>query len=117
MVDKTAVKTLEELKAEIRTLDSKLSLVAQKLKTMEQNQEVIGRTIVVHNEKLRELVEGGGEEGEKPSAGGANPELEKRIVELEKQARELKYVLENINPLEFVTIEQVKDLLAEKLKK
>ncbi len=114
---KTGIKTLEEMRAEIHTQDSKISLIAQKLKTLEQNQEVIGRTIVMHNEKLRGIEENGA--GAKASVAGAgvSGDAEKRVAELEKQVKELKYLLESVNPLEYATIEQVKELIEDKMKK
>ena len=46
-------KKLNDIVVDLHTLDSKISLIAQKIKMIEKNEEVIGRTIVMHNEKLR----------------------------------------------------------------
>ncbi|MFA6048581.1 MAG: hypothetical protein WC792_01365 [Candidatus Micrarchaeia archaeon] len=123
MADKVSPQAIDELKMEIHTLDSKISLIAQKIKMIEKNEEVIGRTIVLHNDKLRKLEEGGA--GASAGAGGADlGDLKKSVSDLQAlvekcatkdELRELKYVLDTINPLDYATISQVKELLDERL--
>ncbi|MFH1751266.1 MAG: hypothetical protein ABH863_06300 [Candidatus Micrarchaeota archaeon] len=114
-------KVFDSIRQDIHTLDSKISLVAQKLRTIEQNEEIIGRTIVAHNEKLRELDEKGSSNSgiSSEAAGGAAnsadiSKLKKEIEDLRKEVGELRYVLNSINPLDFATLDQVKELLSEK---
>ncbi len=115
----TPQKLFESVRQDIHTLDSKISLIAQKLKTIEQNEEIIGRTIVAHNQKLKEMEEKGGaapptsgSEASLPSKDSAD--LKKQVEELRKEVTEMRYVLNSINPLEFATLDQVKNLLKEK---
>ncbi len=111
-------KVFESMRQDIHTLDSKISLIAQKLRQIEQNEEVIGRTIVAHNEKLKEYDEKGAESGEAKVAGGADlqrvDDLKKQVDDLRKEVSEMRYVLNSINPLEFATLDQVKELVKEK---
>ncbi|MBI5224998.1 hypothetical protein HY989_03940 [Candidatus Micrarchaeota archaeon] len=112
-------KVFDSIRQDIHTLDSKISLIAQKLRTIEQNEEIIGRTIVTHNEKLSEL----DEKSDAPSAvnvaaNSANTKdydsLKKQIEEIRKDVSEMRYVLNSINPLEYATLDQVKDLLKDR---
>ncbi|MEK6954013.1 MAG: hypothetical protein AABX01_03330 [Candidatus Micrarchaeota archaeon] len=114
-------KVFDSVRQDIHTLDSKISLIAQKLRTIEQNEEIIGRTIVAHNEKIKELDEmatGGGGGEREIAVGSANTAdisaLKKDIEDLRKDVSEMRYVLNSINPLEYATLDQVKDLLKEK---
>lgn len=116
---------IDAVKGDVKTLDAKIGLVAERIRMIEKNQEVVGRTLVSLNEKLKKIGEGGGGGGR----GVGSEELGdmKKIVEkLEKDAatkaelNELRYILDTINPLEYASIDQVKELVdetAEKLRK
>lgn len=131
---KTPEMMLRDLGLSMHTLDSKVELLKQQLNTLESNQEVIGRTIVLHNTRLQEMerkiagLAGG------PAAGAAPPEeieaLRKEIALLKESAEmmsktavskedfeRIQYIVESINPLEYVTLSQIDKLLDEKLKK
>ena len=120
-----SAKDLEDLRNDVRTLDSKLSLLQQKFSTIEKNEEVLGRTLVAHNERLNGLEnEVGKGKGQTNEAGGPTEgvtelqqqfeALRKEFSEMRKDVQEMKYVLNSINPLDFVTVDQVKELLAQK---
>lgn len=115
----------DSVRQDIHTLDSKISLIAQKLRTIEQNEEIIGRTIVAHNEKLKELEEKGGAAGGSGSGSGSPAtttiinssdfdDIRKQLSDMRKEVSEMRYILNSINPLEFATLDQVKELLKEK---
>jgi chromosome segregation ATPase len=114
-------KVFDSIRQDIHTLDSKISLIAQKLKTIEQNEEIIGRTIVGHNEKLRELDE---KASAPPAAssgefqGGTSTkdleDLKRQVEDLRKELGEMRYVINSINPLDYATLDQVRELLNEK---
>lgn len=119
-------KPVSSIQQDIHTLDSKISLIAQKLRTIEQNEDIIGRTIVAHNNKLKEMEEKLANLGNMPSSESAQSiegsaantqdllDLKRQIEDLRKEVSEMRYVLNSINPLEFATLDQVKDLLNEK---
>ena len=106
----------DSLKNDLRSLDSKINLVVQRIQGVEKNQEILGRTTVALNDRLKKAETGGS-----PGAGRidadqetAIAELKKQLEELTGQVRELKYVLDTINPLEYATLDQVKELIADK---
>lgn len=101
---------IETLNSELQTLDSKLNLIAQKLKTMEKNEEIMGRTLITLNEKLEKTSREGG-------ASAKASGVDESKFATKQEVRELRALLENINPLEFATIDQVKELLDDYLKK
>jgi len=129
----TPQKKYDDMKAEIQMLDSKISLIAQKIRMIEKNEDIIGRTIVVHNDKLHKLESS----GPAPLAGSPAPAqgessaglaaevdaLKKQVAELREQAAtksevsELHYTLDTINPLDFVTLKQARKLIAEEFDK
>jgi len=116
---------IDAVKGDVKTLDAKLGLVAERIRMIEKNQEVVGRTLVALNEKIRKVGEGGGGGGR--GAGSEEVEdLKKAVDRLAEQAatkkelNELRYILDTINPLEYASIDQVKELVdetAEKLRK
>lgn len=103
--------TLENLNSELQTLDSKLNLIAQKIKTMEKNEEIMGRTLITLNEKLEKTAREGGAGPAKSSV------VDESKFATKQELRELKALLDTINPLEFATIDQVKELLDDYFKK
>lgn len=110
-------KSIEALKADVATIESKIGLIAQKIKTIETNQEILGQTVVAQNEKIKALeARGGSGATVTPVVGGneGTAGLKEEIEDLRKQIQEMRYVLNSINPLEFVTVDQVREMLKEK---
>ncbi len=116
----------EDIRTTIRTMDSKINLVVERLKTLESNQEIAGRTLLA----LKDQVKRPAPTADKPVSIVASApavdlgpltadvkKLKSDIKELSSTVEELKYVLDQINPLNYATVDQVKDLLDEKLKK
>ncbi len=112
---------------DIRALNSSILLITQKIKYIVRNEKILGRNLIVLNKKIKNLEERINSPREEQS-GGANSEdveqLKKKIELLEAQIselqtnnvtkadlKELKYVIDTINPLEFTTISQVKDMI------
>lgn len=110
------IKELDELRTEMRTLDSKINLLAGKLNTLEKNQEITGRTLLSLRDQVRESGGSTKDAGANASSGELD-ELKAEVAELAQKVEEMKYVLDSINPLSYATIDQVKELLEEKLKK
>ncbi len=103
----------ERIFSELRTLDAKIEVLAQKIKTIEKNEEVLGRTLLSVSQKLKKL-EAGGFAGGVGAKGSSAEELDRKFA-LKSELAELRYVIDAINPLEYATISQVRDLLDEKL--
>ena len=119
--------------ATIHMLDSKLRLLAQRIKVIENNVQVIARTIVNHNKQIKELerkIEEGGPGINKeeilreiresiPSGGVDTSRLEEEIsslrdeiARLKSRVSELEYVVKTINTMDLVTLDQLKEALA-----
>jgi len=123
------------LQGDIRSLNSSILIITQKMKYIVRNEKILGRNLIVLNRKLRALEErfSGGLPGQ-PGSQELPADLALRLEEMgqklaEMQAQlqqlgesaaskeelhEMHYVIDSINPLEFVTIDQAKDLLAGK---
>lgn len=97
--------SLEAINAELQTLDSKINLIAQKIKIMERNEEIMGRTLITLNDRVEKL--------SKENSGGAarSAAVDESKFVTKQELNELKAILNDINPLEFATIDQVKELL------
>ena len=118
----------EDIRNQLRTQDSKINLVGERLKTLESNQEIAGRTLLALKDQVKR---GSTAATDRPSASSvpSGPvvdlgpletdvkALQADLKELKMVVEELKYVLDSINPLEYATVGQVKELLDEKLKK
>jgi vacuolar-type H+-ATPase subunit I/STV1 len=117
---------------DIRALNSSILLITQKIKYVVRNEKILGRNLIVLNKKLKKLEEkvvspraseGNGADSEEVEdlrkkmdlLDAQLADLQQRMVSKE-DLKELKYIIDSINPLEFTTIKQVKDLI-EKSKK
>lgn len=97
----------------IQALESKIDLIVQELKNMKKNEEVIGRTLIAQNQKIKKLEEKISE----GTGGNANTEeLEEKFAE-KKDLLELKYVIETINPMEFARLDQVQEFVKDEVQR
>jgi len=120
------------IREDIRALNSSILLITQKIKYLVRNEKILGRNLVVLNKKIRTLEEKIVSMPTSTSSGGAStPEvdlLKQKIIMLEAQVedlitraalkeelKELKYIINSINPLEFATLTQVRELIDRKM--
>lgn len=137
---------MQNLILELQALDSKMRVVAQRMKIIEKNEQIIGKTLISHNKKLKELEDAMG--GGAPRTIGEQPDMEQvrslvdefkktsidvkntieslrkevkksweTIDKIKEELTEMKYVLDTINPAAYVTVEQVKEIIDEKMKR
>ncbi len=127
---------LNQLREDVKALNSAISIVSQKMRHVTRNEKILGRNLIVLNKKIKEFSERG---------SGAVPEgMDTQMKEFSLQLREvsaqidelraeinhlkessvsseklaeIKYVVDSINPSEMATIEQVKEMIDERLKK
>lgn len=122
---------------DIKALDSNVRLIAQQLKLIKRNERILARNLLALSKKLNTLRE---------ELGSGSSVDESKIQELQDQIlhmredlmkiqedvdylkrqlqktltsediAELKYIVETINPLEFVTYKQVGELVEKKLR-
>jgi len=116
---------------DIRALQSSLLVLRQKIKYLVHNEKILGRNILILNKKIAASNSSDNKEG-----FASNETLEKIMSKLEalegrmkgiesniemfskrfakaEDLKEMKYVIDNINPLEYTTIEQVKKIIQE----
>ncbi len=127
---------------DIKALNSSVQIIAQKMKYLVRNEKILGRNLIVLNKKLKALEKrpsspsaGTGISAPEmnevkdelaavseklSSLGHEISETKKRLNRFEESYAkketldELKYVIDAINPLEFVTLSQLEDALGKK---
>ena len=132
---------VQDMYAEIRALDSKVRVIAQRMMVIEKNEQIIGKTLITHNKNIKKLTDRGMTDSGNPDASKAISDESikevkrtaeemrelfssfeqritdntERISELEAKLDEIKYTLDNINPVEYVKIDQLKEYIDERL--
>ncbi len=119
---------------DIKALQSSILVLRQKIKYLVHNEKILGRNILVLNKKIASANFSGNGDSEI-----SNEKIEKILNTLEnldsrikgiestlemfskryaraEDLKEMKYVIDNINPLEYTTIEQVKKIIKEESK-
>lgn len=137
--------------ASFASLDAKIRLIAQQLKILENNEQVISRTLVGYGKKIKDLetaqaagasaldlgklkeslkeeLKAGlaagpasGEVGppldETPRSSAQLTDLRAQLDEVVKELKELRYIVDSINPLEYVTLDQLNEAIDRKNQK
>jgi hypothetical protein len=126
-VKKRTVVSTSGVRGDIKALNSSLLLMTQKIKYVVRNEKILGRNLIVLNKKLKSLDEKINNP-QKVAGGEVNSEeinelkqklelLSAQVLDIEQkmvtkeELKELKYIIDSINPLEFVTLSQVKDMI------
>ena len=124
MATREGAEAVRSVIAEIHALSSKMQVVAQRMKIIEKNEQIIGKTLISHNRALKELERriGTGAAGSVMSAAegvssGDLETLKTDIATLQEEIKELKYVIEQINPVAYVTVDDVSEMIDEKIGK
>ena len=141
----------------MQALDAQLRLIAQRIKAMENNEQIIGQTLVSHKKKISEIekaaMEGGtgakvdsekiksdlraefqremasmgssaqlkvdDYPGGRPASKEGKAEMEalkRKVDSMEQSLSEIKYIVGSLNPMEYVTIEELNQLIEQKLR-
>jgi archaellum component FlaC len=133
--------TIEDIIRDIKALNSSVLLLSQKMNYLVRNEKILGRNFIILNKKLKELGHKKPVSLGSIASEGVSEELKDTLDELDERIKnnslmlneiksdlnkmnsvyakqedlkELKYIVEAINPLEFVTLGQVKEMLAGK---
>ncbi|MFA4907058.1 MAG: hypothetical protein WC602_02180 [archaeon] len=124
--------------SDIRALNSAILIISQKIEHLVRNEKILSRNIIVLNKRLKDLegAQSGGNPSEKSaqleqSLSAFSEKLEKQANQLSDLAsqfssleskfalkpelQEIKYIVQAINPLEFVTAKQVEEMIDKKL--
>lgn len=139
---KKLVQVIREMREDIRALNASVQLIAQKLKTISRNEKILARNILVLNKKIKEIQERPVERGGEVDQEAINKmredlflvrskveELSASIESLKKDVERIKaqmvtreefsrvkYLVETINPLEFVTYKDVSEIVEKKIR-
>jgi hypothetical protein len=133
---------IQNVMVQLSALDSRMRIVAQRMRVIENNEQIIGKTLITHNKKLKEIEAGTGVVTSSASSEDLTAlkavddqinksqsemssmfdSLRREVIEnkeqldkIRQEIMEMKYILENINPMAYVTVDQVSDLIDEKL--
>ncbi len=130
-----------QLQADIRALNSSVLILSQKMQYLVRNEKILGRNLIVLSKRIREIEANGTASASDPGAGSASGQqlkdialrvesLGQKLLETENElmdvkehyaknemVKEMKYVVDTINPMDFVTLKQFDELLDQKLKK
>ena len=131
-----------KINSDIRALNSSILILSQKLKYIVRNEKILGRNILVLNKKLRDSEMGGGRgsglsseelaslRNEIASLSNTVSKQSEAINEMQvavqqikdtfakaEDVQEMKYVVDTIKPLEFVTRKDVMQLVGEEHEK
>ncbi len=115
---------------DIKALQSSILVLRQKLKYLIHNEKILGRNILILNKKIASGTGGKGVSGASDAQvteiADKLKELDNRIKSMEstldlftkrfaraEDLKEMKYIIDNINPLEYTTVEQVKKMIKE----
>ena len=128
---------LTQLVEDMRALNSSIALISQKIKHIVRNEKILGRNLIVLNKKFKAMQEQKST-GEVPENLQEDLELvakklqenSQKIEDLQatldslkkdfvsaEELKELRYVIDSINPLEFATLDQVRQIVEEKIRK
>jgi len=132
-----ASEAFARVQEDMRAMNSSILIITQKMKYLVRNEKILGRNLIVLHKKLMGSEEriALGQFGPAAGPGGASTgiaaerveELSKKMIELQLQLqdlqqnsasrdelKEMRYVIDSINPLKFVTLQQAKELLGKK---
>jgi predicted RNase H-like nuclease (RuvC/YqgF family) len=114
---------------DVKALQSSILVLSEKIKYLVHNEKILSRNILVLNKKI--AAKGDGGSGANSATSEQFRELQAEIKELKtkikglestlemmsrryakaEDLKEMKYIIDNINPLEYTTVEQVKKLI------
>jgi len=121
------------INSDIKALNSSILVISQKIKYLVRNEKILGRNLLVLNKKVKTLQgkKGGSDidlSAIQPELAEINKKLSENteaIAQLQsdvdniaenyakaEEVAEIKYVIDSINPLEFVSIKDVNELIS-----
>ncbi|MEM4256761.1 MAG: hypothetical protein QXZ13_00245 [Candidatus Diapherotrites archaeon] len=134
-----SINIFSKINEDIKALNASMLIISQKINHLARNEKILGRNHIILSKKIRELQERPSQQtsevsetisAELASINKRLAEQLERIIKLEseleyikqnyakqEQVQEMKYVVDTINPLEFVTIKNVKEIVKEELHK
>jgi predicted nucleic acid-binding Zn-ribbon protein len=116
---------------DIKALQSSILVLSEKIKYLVHNEKILSRNILILNKKVAAKADSTGN-----SAGFNSEQMQQLLSEIKEikskirniesslemfskryakaeELKEMKYIIDNINPLEYTTVSQVKTLIKE----
>jgi len=116
---------------DIKALQSSILVLSEKIKYLVHNEKILSRNILILNKKVAAKADGANS-----GSGMSNEQMQELIKEIKEiktkiraiesnlemfskryakaeELKEMKYIVDNINPLEYTTVSQVKKLIKE----
>ncbi|MFH0970586.1 MAG: hypothetical protein V1776_03965 [Candidatus Diapherotrites archaeon] len=127
------------LNRDVKALNAAVMVMMQKIKLLVRNEKILGRNLIVLNKRVRDIQMQAGANGNQEMSDSVREtidelatgmravsqrlvELESKLDELSRQSakaedvKEIKYVVDTMNPLHFVTIEQANEMIGKNRK-
>lgn len=133
------INIFSKITEDIKALNASIQIISQKINHLARNEKILGRNHIILSKKIRELQEKPSQQttenseaimAELSSINKRLSEQLERLVKLESEVeyikqnfakqdevQEMKYLLDAINPLEFATIKNIKDIVKEEINK
>lgn len=128
---------LMQLREDIKAMNSAISILSQKMRHLTRNEKILGRNLIVLNKKIKEMAEQRESQELPESVQKKFEELKKELESTNKkieelnivianlsrkfvsseELKELRYIIDSINPLDLATLEQVKEIVKNALEK
>ncbi|MCD6434416.1 MAG: hypothetical protein J7L14_02290 [Candidatus Diapherotrites archaeon] len=127
---------LSDIVGDIKSLHSSVLVLSQKINFLVKNEKILGKNLVVLNKKINSIRQDLDSVQQLVSSASTPKiqEMEKRLSAIESELeslkfelndlkenaasaselKEIKHIVEAINPLEFVTLDQLKEILKKK---
>ncbi len=132
---------LSQTQSDIRALNSSVLILSQKMQYLVRNEKILGRNLIVLSKRIREIEATGISAS---STGALSPASTEQLSEISARIesmgqkllniqnevedikehyaknetlKEMKYLVDTINPLDFVTLKQFNELFDQKMKK
>ena len=119
--------------SDIKALNSSILVISQKIKYLVRNEKILGRNLLVLNKKIK-ILSSRSQSSSDVDLSAITPKLDEisnkidenseAIAKLQsdvdnikenyaksEEVAEMKYIVDSINPLEFVSVKEVKDLI------
>ncbi|MFH1234846.1 MAG: hypothetical protein V1493_04520 [Candidatus Diapherotrites archaeon] len=128
---------LMQLREDVKAMNSAISILSQKMRHLTRNEKILGRNLIVLNKKIKEMSESGETRDVPEAALKRFEEIQKKVEQMGKkfeelniaisntnrkfvsaeELKELRYVVDSINPLNLATLDQVKDIVKNAMEK
>ena len=126
---------LVQLREDVKAMNSAIAILSQKMRHLTRNEKILGRNLIVLNKKIKKLSESEESTGIPEAVVKELDSLKKEISDSNKkidelnlvisnlsrkfvtseELKELRYIIDSINPMELATVDQVKDIVKKAL--